>query len=240
MAVRDPMLMLVALSVAAGTTACGREASSPAAPPAAFAVEEATIDGIHAAIRSGRTTCSAIVQAYIDRARLQRRVHESRDGRRRRHGIRHRLRARWGATDVSDADNEGIDDLSGLGSIPRQAARLRPHGADDLRPDRGGADGHACGHSQRRTTERARNAQHPRGAFSHVQRRVRCASLVRTVARRRAGRLRGVSAAARCVGARGRARCPVRPESGPGGDADVLRRHGRQGSARHQGYADHG
>ena len=69
MAVRDRMLMLVALSVAAGTTACGREASSPAAPPAALAVEEATIDGIHAAIRSGRTTCSAVVQAYIDRAR---------------------------------------------------------------------------------------------------------------------------------------------------------------------------
>ena len=32
-------------------------------------MEEATIDGIHAAIRSGQTTCPAIVQAYIDRAR---------------------------------------------------------------------------------------------------------------------------------------------------------------------------
>src|SRR5262245_40365996 len=36
---------------------------------AAFAIEEATIDGIHAAIRSGQTTCQAIVKAYIDRAR---------------------------------------------------------------------------------------------------------------------------------------------------------------------------
>ena len=69
MAVRDRLLTLVALSVAAGNVACGRETSSQAAPPAAFAVEEATIDGIHAAIRSGRSTCSAIVQAYIDRAR---------------------------------------------------------------------------------------------------------------------------------------------------------------------------
>jgi amidase len=68
-AVRDRLLTLVALSVAAGSLACGRETSSQAAPPAAFAVEEATIDGIHAAIRSGRSTCSAIVQAYIDRAR---------------------------------------------------------------------------------------------------------------------------------------------------------------------------
>jgi len=66
---RDGLLTLVALSVAAGSVACGREPSSPAPPPAAFAVEEATIDGIHAAIQSGRTTCSAIVQAYIDRAR---------------------------------------------------------------------------------------------------------------------------------------------------------------------------
>lgn len=68
MAVRDGLLTLVALSVAAGSVACGREPSSQVAP-AAFAVEEVTIDGIHAAIRSGRTTCSLIVQAYIDRAR---------------------------------------------------------------------------------------------------------------------------------------------------------------------------
>jgi amidase len=66
---RDGLLTLAALSVAAGSAACGRDASPHAEPPAAFAVEEATIDGIHAAIRSGRTTCSAIVQAYIDRAR---------------------------------------------------------------------------------------------------------------------------------------------------------------------------
>lgn len=35
----------------------------------AFAVEEATIDGIHTAIRSGQATCAGVVQAYIDRAR---------------------------------------------------------------------------------------------------------------------------------------------------------------------------
>ena len=69
MPMKNGLLTLVALSVAAGSAACAREASSPAAAPAAFAVEEATIDGLHAAIQSGRTTCSAIVQAYIDRAR---------------------------------------------------------------------------------------------------------------------------------------------------------------------------
>jgi len=34
-----------------------------------FALEEATIDQLHAAIRAGRTTCVAVVQHYIDRAR---------------------------------------------------------------------------------------------------------------------------------------------------------------------------
>ena len=36
---------------------------------AAFEVEEATIQSIHAAITSGQTTCQAVVQAYIDRAK---------------------------------------------------------------------------------------------------------------------------------------------------------------------------
>ena len=34
-----------------------------------FKVEEATIESTHEAIRSGQTTCKAIVQAYIDRAK---------------------------------------------------------------------------------------------------------------------------------------------------------------------------
>ena len=36
---------------------------------APFQVEEATIASIHAAIKSGQTTCQAVVQAYIDRAK---------------------------------------------------------------------------------------------------------------------------------------------------------------------------
>ena len=142
MAVRGSRFTLAALSMVAASVACGREPSSQGPPPGVFAVEEATIDGIHAAIRSGRTTCSAIVHAYIDRARAYNGVCTNlvtADGA----DIRHWLRARRGAADLSDADDEGIDDLSGPGSIPRQAARLRPHGADDLRPERGGADG-AC------------------------------------------------------------------------------------------------
>ncbi|HZF30959.1 MAG TPA: amidase family protein, partial [Gammaproteobacteria bacterium] len=37
--------------------------------PAAFQVEEATVESIHAAIRSGQTTCRQVVEAYVERAR---------------------------------------------------------------------------------------------------------------------------------------------------------------------------
>ena len=38
-------------------------------PEKPFRLEEATIEELHAAIKSGQTTCVAIVQHYIDRAR---------------------------------------------------------------------------------------------------------------------------------------------------------------------------
>jgi amidase len=49
---------------------CAREDAAPAPPAAAeFQVEEVTIAGIHAAIKSGQTTCKGVVQAYIERAK---------------------------------------------------------------------------------------------------------------------------------------------------------------------------
>jgi amidase len=47
-------------------TATGATAGTEALP---FRLEEATIDDLHAAIRAGRTTCVAVVQGYIERAR---------------------------------------------------------------------------------------------------------------------------------------------------------------------------
>src|SRR5271156_5316719 len=41
----------------------------PGAPDAPFRLEEATIEALHEAIRGGRTSCVAVVQHYIDRAR---------------------------------------------------------------------------------------------------------------------------------------------------------------------------
>jgi len=63
----------VALAVltAIGGAGCARESAAPA-PAAAvgeFQIEEATIAGMHAAISSGRTTCTGVVEAYIERAK---------------------------------------------------------------------------------------------------------------------------------------------------------------------------
>lgn len=46
-------------------------ACSPASPPKAppFQIEEATIADLHAGITSGRTSCTAIVRAYVERAK---------------------------------------------------------------------------------------------------------------------------------------------------------------------------
>ena len=43
--------------------------SEPSAGEAPFCVEETTIDELHAAIKSGRTTCVAVVQQYLERVR---------------------------------------------------------------------------------------------------------------------------------------------------------------------------
>ncbi len=52
---------------AAHTSAPQRRSAAPAVPT--FHVEEATIDGLHRAIVSGETTCTAVIQAYLARAR---------------------------------------------------------------------------------------------------------------------------------------------------------------------------
>jgi amidase len=44
-------------------------AQVPGQPDKPFRLEEATIDELHAAIRSGETTCVAVVEHYLDRAR---------------------------------------------------------------------------------------------------------------------------------------------------------------------------
>src|SRR5687768_17717134 len=55
---------LVVLILCAVITGCARESSPPP-----FHLQEATIAGIHTAITTGQTSCRAIVEAYINRAK---------------------------------------------------------------------------------------------------------------------------------------------------------------------------
>ena len=59
-------LVLLCAVAAAG---CSRQETVKLVPAEKFRVEEATIADIHAAIKSGQTTCKGVVQAYIARAR---------------------------------------------------------------------------------------------------------------------------------------------------------------------------
>jgi Asp-tRNA(Asn)/Glu-tRNA(Gln) amidotransferase A subunit family amidase len=59
-----PASVLVMLTLCAAIAGCAREAEPPP-----FHLQEATIAGIHAAIASGQTSCRAIVEGYINRAK---------------------------------------------------------------------------------------------------------------------------------------------------------------------------
>src|SRR5262245_3142962 len=69
---RSCAALLFVSSGALAPTACSRPADVNAqetSAPAPFRIEEATIASVHNAITSGQTTCRAVVQAYLDRAR---------------------------------------------------------------------------------------------------------------------------------------------------------------------------
>ena len=53
----------------AGAQTAPREGTARGAGAAGFQVEEATIGDLHRAIQDGRTTCAAVVRAYVERAR---------------------------------------------------------------------------------------------------------------------------------------------------------------------------
>ena len=55
--------ILIALLPASGVAQSGTSQSAP------FQLEEATIEGIHRAIRDGQVSCEGLVRAYVDRAR---------------------------------------------------------------------------------------------------------------------------------------------------------------------------
>src|SRR6187397_1878590 len=59
---------LAAVLVLVSVAGCTKHVEAPP-PVAKFSIEEATIAGIHDAIKSGATTCTGIVEAYIERAK---------------------------------------------------------------------------------------------------------------------------------------------------------------------------
>ena len=67
---RGPWLALAVLT-AIGGAGCARQGAGTVVttPKGAFQIEEATIGGMHAAIKSGQTTCKGVVEAYIERAK---------------------------------------------------------------------------------------------------------------------------------------------------------------------------
>ena len=214
-----------------GTLGCGRAPSdasnsqafgTASTPPAAgtplgggaalFAIEEATIDGIHAAIRSGQTTCPAIVQAYIDRARAY-------------NGVCTSLVTADGA-DIAPATgyvragapltfptrttkaSTIFPDLDQYRGKPLDYGRMEPTISDPSVAAQMGMRVGIPNAGQLNALEtlniRGERSVTCKGAFD-------AHPVDRTVARRRAGRVRGVSQAARCPGARRRARRAVRP-----------------------------
>ena len=68
---KNPVLVGISLGLVCAVMVLrrGPRADVLAQSRAPFEVQEATIAGIQAAISSGQTTCRAVVQAYIDRAK---------------------------------------------------------------------------------------------------------------------------------------------------------------------------
>ena len=108
-----------------------------------FRLEEATIDDLHQAIRSARTTCVAVVQHYLARVRAYNGVASllvTADGA----PVAEATGAvRGGARDpLPDADRQGLRAASRSRRVPGPAARIRPHGADRVGPGRAAAVRH--------------------------------------------------------------------------------------------------
>jgi Asp-tRNA(Asn)/Glu-tRNA(Gln) amidotransferase A subunit family amidase len=100
-------------------------------PEPEFCLEEATIDELHQAITSGRTTCAAVVQQYIDRVRAH-------------NGVASMLVTKDGGTIPEAAGTmragaplrfptrtaKASDILPDLDKYQGPAAGIRPYGAD--------------------------------------------------------------------------------------------------------------
>src|SRR5260370_15841906 len=200
-----------------------------------FSLEEATIDELHEAIKAGRTTCVAVVQHYIDRARAY-------------NGVCSVLVTEDGAPVPEAAGTvraeaplrfptKTVKASTISRQIPGAAARVRAHGTDRFRSFGTAAIWDDHRHPKCRTAQRPCDAQHQRRALGDLSRRVRPASFRGTAAAGRAADLRTLPPIARCSGTRGGTRCHLRAPSRSRQDAAVWRRVLVQGPVRPQGHA---
>ena len=193
---------------------------------------------LHEAIRAGRTTCVAVVQHYIDRARAYNGVCSRPRNRRWSSGTtKLRRGARHGAAALPDRDRQSLDDFPRSRQVQGSAARIRPHGANRVRSFGAAAIRNDRGHSECRAAQCARDPQHQGRAVGDLPRRVRPAPLRGTAAAGRAADLRTFPPIARRSRTRRRARCRLRAQPRSRQDADVRRRLLVQGPVRHEGHA---
>src|SRR5207237_4572430 len=204
-----------------------------------FALEEVKIDQLHGAIKAGRTTCVAVVQHYIGRARVfngvcSRLVTE--DGApvpKATGAVRATAPLRFPAETVKASTI--FPDLDKYKGPPLEFGRMEPTASD---PFGTAAIRNDHRDPKCRAAQRTCDAQHQRRALGDLPRRVRPASFRGTVAAGRTAGLRTLPPIARCARTRRRARCRLRARSRSRQDADVRRPLLVQGPVRHQRYAN--
>ena len=152
----------------------------------AFRLEEATIDDLHAAIRSGETTVVAVVQHYLARVRAYNGVASvlvtqdgapvaAGDGR----GARRRARCKFPTQTVKASTI--LPDLDKYKGPPLEFGRME---ATASKPDVQQQFGMIVGIPNAGQLNAHRHAQHPRRALGHLLGRVRQASVARARCRR--------------------------------------------------------
>ena len=153
---RRPMLAALAAAALFGT-------GVPSTAWAEFTVEEATIDDIHNAIKSGEITCKGLVQAYMDRVKAYNGVCTTlvtADG--------ESIPAATGTMRagapllISHQDHRRFEPASEPGSVRGTAARVRPDGGHRVGSERQAAVRHGRRRSERGPAQRVRNAEHSR------------------------------------------------------------------------------
>ena len=206
-----------------------------------FELEEASIESIQEAIRSGATTCKQVVEGYIARARAYNGMCTklvTADGGKVK-AVKGAVRAGAPIKFPTDtlAIGKLVPDFANYKGLTPDFGRMEPTMSD---PSVYQQYGMVVGIPNAQPGERAGDAEHSRRTLGHVQEA--------SSTRRRARRCRPARPAA-CEefrqqpdarGTRRAARREVRPESRSQGHAAVLRADVLQGDLRRQGHALHG